>query len=32
MFVSALGNNAEEVIDLSSGVVGHTIPGIPKPQ
>jgi DNA-binding beta-propeller fold protein YncE len=32
MFISALGNNTEEVIDLAGGVVGHTIPGIPKPQ
>jgi DNA-binding beta-propeller fold protein YncE len=32
IFISALGNNTEEVIDLSGGVVGHTIPGIPKPQ
>ena len=32
IFVSALGNNTEEVIDLSGGIIAHTIPGIPKPQ
>jgi DNA-binding beta-propeller fold protein YncE len=32
MFISALGNNTEEVIDLAGGVVGHVIPGIPRPQ
>src|SRR5579864_4264176 len=32
MFVSALGNNSEEVIDLSGGIVARSIPGIPKPQ
>ena len=32
MFISALGNNTEEAIDLAGGVVGHTIPGIPRPQ
>ncbi len=32
MFVSALGNNTEEVIDLAGGVVGHSIPAIPRPQ
>lgn len=32
IFISALGNNTEEVIDLSGGVVARSIPGIPKPQ
>jgi DNA-binding beta-propeller fold protein YncE len=32
IFISALGNNTEEVIDLSGGIVVHSIPGIPKPQ
>ena len=32
MYISALGNNSEEVIDLAGGVVGRTIPGIPRPQ
>jgi len=32
LFVSALGNNTEEVIDLSAGTRVHTISGIPKPQ
>ena len=32
LFVSALGNNTEEVIDLSAQKVVHTIAGIPTPQ
>jgi len=32
LFVSALGNNSEEVIDLGAGRVVHTISGITKPQ
>jgi DNA-binding beta-propeller fold protein YncE len=32
IFISALGNNTEEVIDLSAGLVARSIPGIPKPQ
>src|SRR5579884_1362424 len=32
LFVSALGNNTEEVIDLAAGTVGHVISGIPRPQ
>lgn len=32
LFVSALGNNTEEVIDLSAQRVVHTITGIPAPQ
>jgi len=32
LFVSALGNNTEEVIDISAGRVAHSIGGIPKPQ
>lgn len=32
LFVSALGNNTEEVIDLSAQRVVHTITGIPTPQ
>jgi DNA-binding beta-propeller fold protein YncE len=32
LFVSALGNNTEEVIDLVAGTVGHIISGIPRPQ
>lgn len=32
LFVSALGNNTEEVIDLSAQRVVHTISGIPEPQ
>src|SRR5215467_5112677 len=32
LFVSALGNNTEEVIDLSAQRVVHTIAGIPAPQ
>jgi DNA-binding beta-propeller fold protein YncE len=32
LFVSALGNNTEEVIDIGAGRVVHSISGIPKPQ
>ena len=32
LFVSALGNNTEEVIDLSAQKVVHTITGMPTPQ
>lgn len=32
LFVSALGNNTEEVIDIAAGRVVHTISGVPKPQ
>ena len=32
IFLSALGNNTEEVIDLSAQRVVHTITGIPRPQ
>jgi DNA-binding beta-propeller fold protein YncE len=32
LFVSALGNNTEEVIDLGAGRVVHSISGVPKPQ
>lgn len=32
LFVSALGNNTEEVIDLGAQRVVHTITGIPTPQ
>lgn len=32
LFVSALGNNTEEVIDLGAGIVVHTVTGVPKPQ
>ena len=32
LFVSALGNNSEEVIDLSAGIRSQSIRGIPKPQ
>ncbi|HLK34177.1 MAG TPA: hypothetical protein VKT29_13870 [Terriglobales bacterium] len=32
IFISALGNNTEEVIDLAAGIVAHAIPGIPRPQ
>ncbi len=32
LFVSALGNNTEEVIDIGAGRVAHSISGIPKPQ
>src|SRR5215469_6186110 len=32
LFVSALGNNTEEIIDLSAQRVVHTISGVPAPQ
>ncbi len=32
LFVSALGNNTEEVIGIGTQVVVHTIPGVPTPQ
>jgi DNA-binding beta-propeller fold protein YncE len=32
LFVSALGNNTEEIIDLSAQRVVHTITGVPAPQ
>jgi DNA-binding beta-propeller fold protein YncE len=32
LFVSALGNNTEEVIGISAQTVVHTIPGLPSPQ
>jgi len=32
LFISALGNNTEEVIDLAGGVVARSISGIPRPQ
>lgn len=32
LFVSALGNNTEEVIDIAAGARTHTISGIPHPQ
>ena len=32
LFVSALGNDSEEVLDLSAGTLAHTIAGIPRPQ
>jgi hypothetical protein len=32
LFVSALGNNTEEVVDLSAQRVVHTISGVPAPQ
>ena len=32
LFVSALGNNTEEVIDLSAQKVVHSITGVPTPQ
>ncbi len=32
LFLSALGNNSEEVIDLSAATRAHSITGIPKPQ
>src|SRR6202140_5694843 len=31
-FVSALGNNTVEVINVFGGLVEHTIPGVPNPQ
>jgi hypothetical protein len=32
LFVSALGNNTEEVLDLAAGIRSRSISGIPKPQ
>lgn len=32
LFISALGNNSVEVLDLAAGVRAHSIVGIPKPQ
>lgn len=32
LFVSALGNDTEEVVDLSAQRVVHTITGVPRPQ
>ena len=32
LFVSALGNNSEEVVDLSAGLRSRSISGIPRPQ
>ncbi len=32
LFVSALGNNTEEVLDLSAGRVVHSIAGVARPQ
>src|ERR1700719_64043 len=32
VFVSALGNNTVEVIDLFQGTLAHTITGVPNPQ
>ncbi len=32
LFISALGNNTEEVLDLSAGIRSHSIPNIPRPQ
>src|SRR5205807_1851343 len=32
LFVSALGNNSEEVVDLSAGMRSRSIGGIPRPQ
>jgi DNA-binding beta-propeller fold protein YncE len=32
LFVSALGNNTEEVIDIAAGIRSHTFTGIPNPQ
>jgi DNA-binding beta-propeller fold protein YncE len=32
LFVSALGNNTEEVVDLDSGTRVHSISGVPGPQ
>jgi hypothetical protein len=32
LFVSALGNNTEEVIDITAGTRSHSISGIPNPQ
>jgi WD40 repeat protein len=32
LFISALGNNSVEVLDLAAGIRAHSIGGIPKPQ
>jgi hypothetical protein len=32
LFVSALGNNTEEIISISAQIVIHSIPGLPTPQ
>jgi DNA-binding beta-propeller fold protein YncE len=32
LFVSALGNNTVEVIDISARTLEHTITGVPNPQ
>jgi DNA-binding beta-propeller fold protein YncE len=32
VFVSALGNNSVEIIDLFEGVLAHQIPNVPNPQ
>src|ERR1700751_5544674 len=32
LFISALGNNSVEVLDLAAGIRAHSIAGIPKPQ
>jgi DNA-binding beta-propeller fold protein YncE len=32
LFISALGNNSVEVLDLAGGIRAHSIAGIPKPQ
>jgi len=32
LFVSAFGNNSEEVLDLAAGIRAHSIRGIPRPQ
>jgi DNA-binding beta-propeller fold protein YncE len=32
LFVSALGNNTEEVLDLAAGTRAHSISGVPNPQ
>lgn len=32
LFISALGNNTEEVLDLAAGTRARTITGIPRPQ
>jgi DNA-binding beta-propeller fold protein YncE len=32
LFISALGNNSVEVLDLAAGIRVHSIAGIPKPQ
>ncbi len=32
LFISALGNNTEEVIDITTGTRSHSITGIPNPQ